>query len=91
MSDVSPSAADWNKRGVEFVIIELDAALTFLDVADNSRIVETKERNHLNARKAYDTVVGLLEKLLPDAVQQAEIDLRLQTLRDRLIAAGQRV
>jgi hypothetical protein len=83
-------AADLNKSFVDFVITDLDAALTFMDFADISDIVEAKQRNHRNARKAYDSVIGLLEKLWPDAAQQADIDLKLATLKNRLAAVGQK-
>jgi hypothetical protein len=59
-----------------------------MDAADRSGIVEIKERNHHNARKAYDSVKRLLENLSPDAAQQAEIDLKLATVKERLVAVG---
>jgi hypothetical protein len=49
--------------GVEFLLVDLDVGMTFLDVAEASRIEETKHRNRNNARKAYDTVLHLLEQL----------------------------
>jgi hypothetical protein len=90
MPDFSQTAGDLNESGVGFVIADLDVALTFMDVADVSGMIETKQRNHRNARKAHDSVMELLKKLLPNAEQQAEIDLKLEKLKKRLIAAGQR-
>jgi hypothetical protein len=90
MSDSAKHAGDLNKSLLRFVIADLDAALTFMDLADTSGIVETKRRNHRNARKAYDTVIGLLENLVPDTAQQAEINLKLATLKNRLVAVGQK-
>jgi hypothetical protein len=90
MSDSGQGAAQLNKSFVAFVITDLDAALTFLDVADASRIVETKHRNHRNARKAYDAVIRFLQNISPDEVQRAEIDLKLATLESRLRALGEK-
>ena len=84
-------AADMDKSGVDFLLIELDAALTFLDVADTSRIDETVDRNHRNARKAYDTVLRLREKVRPNPEQQQLITEKLLRLRERLEAAGEQI
>jgi hypothetical protein len=46
---------DLNDTGAKFLIIELDLASTFLDVAIASRLEATTCRNHKNARRAYDT------------------------------------
>jgi hypothetical protein len=75
--------------GVEFVLNDLDLALTFMDVADVSRNQETVIRNHNNARTAYDTVLRLLRNLTPDALQQHTIDTKLALLTKRLLAVGQ--
>ena len=61
----------------------------FMDVAEASLLEDTKHRNHKNARKAYDAVLHLLEKLKPDARQRRVIDAKLTRLKTRLEAAGQ--
>ena len=68
---------------------DIDLGLTFMDVADVSRIQETVIRNHKNARIAYDTVLRLLRNLTPDALQQHTIDTKLGLLKNRLLAVGQ--
>ena len=80
---------DLNQSGVSFLLTDLDLAMTFMDVADASRIEETTRRNHTNARTAYDTVVHLLEKLTPNADQRQAIDAQLTILKTRLEAIGQ--
>lgn len=79
---------DLNQNGVNFLLVDLDAAMTFMDVAQTSHVQETVWRNHNNARKAYDTVLRLLEKLTPDAEQRQEINAKLAVLKMRLEAAG---
>jgi hypothetical protein len=80
-----------NQTGVELLLVDLDLALTFLDVADTSHIEETRQRNRNNARKAYDTVLRLLETLKPDAGQRRAIDAKLVLLKTRLQAVGELV
>ena len=81
--------SDLNQSGVSFLLTDLDLAITFMDVADASHIEETKRRNHMNARTAYDTVLRLLEMLKPNADQQQVIDAKLASLKTRLQAVGQ--
>src|SRR5688572_12157663 len=58
-------------RGIiEFLLIDLDVALTFLDVAETTEFRNTAERNHRNARAAYNTVVSKLREVTPTPAQQ---------------------
>jgi hypothetical protein len=75
-----------NQIGVEFLLIDLDLAMTFLDIAETSRIKETTRRNHDNARTAYDTVLRLLDKLRPSLAQRQAIDAKAAILKARLQA-----
>jgi hypothetical protein len=84
------SSSDLNQTGVNFLLIDLDLALTFMDVARTTRSDDTARRNHNNARKAYDTVLHLLETLDPTASERQVIDAKLAILKTRLQAAGQR-
>jgi hypothetical protein len=88
MSGFRGNFADLNQRGVDFLLTDLDLAMTFMDTAAASHIQETIRRNHNNARRAYDAVVHLLEKLTPDAGQQLQIDTKLGLLKMRLEAVG---
>jgi len=80
---------DANQNAVDFLITDLDLAMTFMDVAKTSQIEETVHRNYNNARQAYDTVLRLLEKLRTDARQRQIIDAKLALLKTRLEAVGQ--
>jgi hypothetical protein len=86
---VSERFHDLIQTGVEFMLIDLDLAMTFMDVAEGSRLEDTKHRNHKNARKAYDAVLQHLEKLKPDARQRRVIDAMLARLKTRLETAGE--
>jgi hypothetical protein len=50
----------WEKIGAEFLLTDIDTALTFLAVARASRNAETVRRNRENARRACMTVSRLL-------------------------------
>ena len=81
--------SELNQSGVSFLLTDLDLAMTFMDVADASRIDETTRRNHTNARTAYNSVLRLLEKLTPNTDERQVIDAKLAILKMRLQAVGQ--
>src|SRR3954447_2181582 len=89
LANLFPPGSDLNNSGVEFVLNDLDVALTLMDVADASSIQETILRNHKNAHIAYDSVLRLLRNLTPDVLQQHTIDGNLAILKKRLLALGQ--
>jgi hypothetical protein len=84
--NVDPTA---NRLGVAFLFTECDLAVTFLNVADNSSILETVLRNRKNARKAYDTILRNMPKLVLNAAESQSIERKLSTLRTRMEAAGE--
>jgi hypothetical protein len=83
-------SSDLNTTSIEFLLTDLETALTFMDVAQTSRDQEIKQRNHANAHLAYDTVIRLLPKFKPTAAQQQAIDEKLSLLKARLEAVGER-
>jgi hypothetical protein len=78
-----------NRIGVDFPFTECDLAVTFLKVADNSAIPETVQRNRGNARKAYDTILRHLPKLVLSAAETQSIERKLSSIRTRLEAVGE--
>jgi hypothetical protein len=78
-----------NQGVIEFLLIDLDVALTFMDVAETTEFRGTAQRNHQNARNAYNTVISTLREVTPNAAQQAIFDRKLGELRARLQAVGQ--
>ena len=85
MSNFLEDFTSANRAGVEFIVTDLDLAITFLDVAAASTDSYVVRRNHDNARTAYTAVVNLLERLFLDRPQRQEIEAKLDTLRARLI------
>lgn len=78
-----------NRKGVDFIFLDCDLAMTFLNVADTSKIPETVKRNRQKARKAYDTVRHFLPSLLLTTDETEAIEKRLLALRTRMEAAGE--
>jgi hypothetical protein len=77
-----------NAASVKFLLTDLDTALTFMDVADVTGLEETMQRNHANARKAYDTILHLMKKVTMTAQEQEEMHNKLALLKARLVAVG---
>jgi hypothetical protein len=75
--------------GFDFVLVDLDLGMTFMDVAETSRVAETTSRNQNNARRAYDAVLRLSEKLKLSPSQRQAIDAKLPVLKARLQSVGQ--
>ena len=53
--DMENSLRRLNQNSVDFMLTGVDLAGTFLDIAETTHSDETMRRNHVNARKAYDT------------------------------------
>jgi len=81
---------DLNATAVEFLLTDLQTALIFMDVAHTSGDPEIKQRNYVNARRAYDTVIRSLPAVEPKVAQQQTIDEKLRLLKARLEAVGER-
>ncbi len=77
-----------NKIGVEFLLTELDAALTFLDVARATGSPETRERNQGHAREAYDTARRLQTRVSMQPDEKQNFDEKLALLETRLQDLG---
>jgi hypothetical protein len=74
---------------VDFLFTECGLGVTFLNLADNTSIPETAQRNRENARKAYDTILRYMPKLVLSAAESQFIEKKLSALKTRLEAAGE--
>jgi hypothetical protein len=81
--------SDSNRLGVQFLLIDLGLALTFLNIASTSVNLETTQRNWKNARKAHDAVAHLLPRLTTTDEELQFIEKELSALRLRLKAVGE--
>ena len=62
------------RAAVSLVLTELDLGATFCEVALCTQDEKTKERNIRNARKAYETALHLLQRLILGSTEQARFD-----------------
>jgi hypothetical protein len=75
---------------VKFLLVDLDTAVTFMNIAETTGDEETRQRNCQNARRAYDTVLQLMQKATLNDAQNKAIRKKLALLRIRLEAVGQK-
>jgi len=85
---------DWMKSSalnnqVTFLLVDLDTALTFMNIAETTGNEELRQRNIQNARNAYDTVLQSMQNVTLDDAQNKTIRKKLTVLRNRLQAVGQ--
>lgn len=77
-----------NQAAINFLMVELDLALTFLQVAKTSGSRETSGRNRENAHLAYKTILGYLNRVRFEAADQVRFKEKLSELKNGLIEAG---
>lgn len=87
MSDWIPSSL--SNVAFEFLRTDLETGLTFMELAKSTRNKATRQRNHGNARQAYDCGVALMQNLSLDNTQREELAKRLALLKSRLQKVGQ--
>lgn len=77
-----------NKIGIEFVFTELDAARTFLAVADTTTSAETRDRNRKNACEAYKIALKMQKKVVMEPHQNSVFHEKITELKKRLEGLG---
>ena len=76
---------------LEFLKTELDISTTLADRARTTRSPEVRERNRLNARKAYDTFVRGLERVSVDSADAEDLTKKVERLRVLLRELGEKL
>lgn len=73
-----------NRIGVQYLLIEVQTGLTFLNVADTTERAESRARNLQNALKAYQSVQHMLSQvtLLPE--EKLALESGMEELKARL-------
>lgn len=77
-----------NAAGVGFLMVELDAGLTFLDVANTAIYPETATRNRENAHLAYKTIVRYSGRVTLVGKDKIDFEQKFTRLKNRLEEAG---
>lgn len=76
---------------VQFLLIEVETAMTFCDVAKTSADPDRMSRNIANARTAYDTLLKFMDRVHFDANSKKEFDYKFARLQDLLRDLGQQI
>lgn len=77
-----------NRIGVQYLLVDVQTGLTFLDVADTTEHPENRARNLQNALKVYLTVQRLSSQVTPSVGEKMELGCRMEELKLRLNKAG---
>lgn len=77
-----------NQAGVGFLMVEIDAALTFLEVANTTTNKETAGRNRDNAHLAYKTILRYVDRVRLEGADQVDFKQKFLKLQSGLIEAG---
>ena len=83
------SKRQFNRTGTEFLKVDVVTGLTFAKAALDSRDEDKKLRNQKSARKAYDTIVRMLNKITPSKADAQQLHENLQQLKNDLIQLGE--
>jgi hypothetical protein len=88
--DDSEMGRELNAVSVDVLKTDLNTALTFARIAQNSKDdPEKKNRNQANARKAYDTVLDYQKRLELTDKDKLDISEKLRVLRSAVTALGE--
>jgi hypothetical protein len=87
---LAASATRLNRASVDFLKIDLQTALTFTGIAlQNEADAAKRRRNQENARKGYDTILRLMEKVSLTADDSCYISSHLKRLKGELSQLGE--
>jgi hypothetical protein len=81
-------AEDLNRRGIEFVLIEIALAKTFLDLRDTSAMLQHQQNAQRDAEQAYHSALHFLRRLTCTSEESDRIETELAGVKTRLEAAG---
>jgi hypothetical protein len=62
MPDIRNTIASSTRTQIQFLLIDIDSAFTFLNYARTTTNTESRVRNQRNARTAYDAVARLASR-----------------------------
>jgi hypothetical protein len=78
-----------HRVGTDFLKVDLETALTFVQVALTTEDLATRERNRKSARGAYDTVLRFTKKLRLSESDVTELKRDLRRLKADLLRLGE--
>jgi hypothetical protein len=90
MVDIRKVHEDFNQRGIDFLNIDADTALTMAQIASAAdKNSEKRARNQRNARRAYETILHFGERTTFTSEQADKLDHKLRLLKAALEQLGE--
>lgn len=83
---VNPTLAE-----IDFLRLEIDTGLTLAKIALDANRRDRRNRNRLNARKAYDTVLRFMPRVSLTPEEVSEMKIRVEHLKAELVRLGEEV
>lgn len=79
-----------DRTGFSFLLNDTELALTLTRIAqDSERDSEKQVRNRNNARRAYDTITGLMSRMALTSEEEQELTTKLEQLKSELQLLGE--
>lgn len=75
----------------DFLRSEIDTGLTLAKIALDADRHDRRNRNRLNARKAYDTVLRFMPRVNLSPEETSEMKIRVEHLKAELVRLGEEV
>jgi hypothetical protein len=89
LEELRASERAFNRAGTDFLKVDVATGLTLAKAALSSHDAEKRQRNQKSARKAYDTIVRMLNKITPTEADARQLNDGLHQLRADLIELGE--
>ena len=87
ISSARKTSAESQHVGAEFLVAEVNIALTFIKLAEETSDRDVRIRNYENARAAYHTIKRFLPTV-PPAREWRDLSEKFASLREQLAAGG---
>ena len=88
ISSARKTSAESQHVGAEFLVAEVNIALTFIKLAEETSDRDVRIRNYENARAAYHTIKRFLPTVPPACEERRDLSEKFASLREQLAAAG---
>ena len=89
IDELLASRSRLNRVSADFLKVDIETALTFASLALQTGNSEKKQRNCRAARKAYDTVVSLIDRVTLDQNDAQFLSRNLRRLKSELVQLGE--
>jgi hypothetical protein len=89
VNDLLTSKSRANRASIEFLKVDLQTALTFAALASNTKDPAKKARNQRAARKAYDTILRLIDRVALTEDEASFFQQNLFRLKRELMDLGE--